>query len=178
MHHLSRRGARLLEQPPFAPYIHEHFARDADAWDPAARPDGYIPPCIAEKQTMSDERVPRLASYHDIPPRVLGYDANIGNLEVSRALAEFMSRTLLGRTVTAEQLVALAGAGAVLEQLFYAIADPGDAVLVPTPSYAGFWADLETRDELRIIPVATTSASGFRLTTDDLDRALASADRP
>src|SRR5690606_2235249 len=106
------------------------------------------------------------------------YDAMIGNLEFRRALAEFMSRTLLGRTVTAEQLVALAGAGAVLEQLFYAIADPGDAVLVPTPSYAGFWADLETRDELRIIPVATTSASGFRLTTDDLDRALASADRP
>ena len=89
-----------------------------------------------------------------------------------------MSRTFLGRAIVADELAVLAGAGAILEQLFYAIADPGDGVLVPTPSYAGFWSDLETRDELRIIPVPTSSASGFRLTTDDLDRALASADRP
>lgn len=178
MHHLSRRGQRLIEQPPFAPYILEHFARNLEPWDPASRPDGYIALCIAENRTMWDVLVPRLASYRDIPPRVLGYDAMIGNLEFRKALAEFMSRTMLGRTVAAEQLAVVAGAGAVLELLFYAIAEPGDGVLVPTPSYAGFWADLETRDELHIIPVPTTSASGFRLTVADLDRALASAERP
>jgi aspartate/methionine/tyrosine aminotransferase len=178
MHHLSRRGERLLDHPPFAPYILEHFARQANAWDPVARPDGYIALCIAENRTMWEVLVPRLAAYREIPARVLGYDAMIGNLEFRRKLAEFMSRTFLGRTVVAEQLAAVAGAGAVLELLFHAIADPGDGVLVPTPSYAGFWADLETRDELRIVPVPTSSASGFRLTTEDLDRAVGQADRP
>src|SRR5690606_9617068 len=72
----------------------------------------------------------------------------------------------------------VAGAGAVLELLFFAICDPGDGVLVPTPSYAGFWADLETRDELTIVPVHRQSADEFRLTTEALDRALAEAGRP
>jgi aspartate/methionine/tyrosine aminotransferase len=49
---------------------------------------------------------------------------------------------------------------------------------VPTPSYAGFWADLETRDELTIVPVDCFSAEGFRLTREYLDAALAGADRP
>jgi aspartate/methionine/tyrosine aminotransferase len=176
--HLSRRGEQLANHPPFAAYFREHLARNANPWDPATRPDGYIGLCVAENKLMWDVLVPRFAAYRDIPARVLGYDAMIGSLEFRRRLAEFMSRTFLGRTVTAEQLAAVAGAGATLELLFYAIADAGDGVLVPTPSYAGFWADLETRDELRIISVPTTSASDFRLTTADLDRALAGADRP
>lgn len=178
MPHLSRRGQQLIANPPFAPYILEHFARQTSTYDPHENPDGYIPLCIAENRTMWDVLVPQLARYRDIPARVLGYDAMIGNLEFRSKLAAFMSRELLGRTVEAEQLAVLAGAGAVLEILFHAIADPGDGVLVPTPSYAGFWADLETRDQLHVIPVPTTSESGFRLTTDDLDRALASAERP
>lgn len=154
----------------------EHFTH-SDVWDPTTNPTGYIPLCVAENRTMWDMLTPRLAASRP-PARTLGYDAMIGNLEFREQLAAFMSRTFLGRTAVADELVVLAGAGAVLEQLFYAIADPGDGVLVPTPSYAGFWTDLETRDELRIIPVQTSSASGFRLTTHDLDRSLASADRP
>jgi aspartate/methionine/tyrosine aminotransferase len=51
-------------------------------------------------------------------------------------------------------------------------------VLVPTPSYAGFWADLETRDALTIVPVERRSTDGFRLDPDALDRAVARAGRP
>ncbi|KIG17782.1 Aspartate aminotransferase [Enhygromyxa salina] len=177
-HHLSARGQQLVASPPLAPYILEHFARAEDAWDPASNPGGYIALCIAENRTMWDTLVPQLGNYRNIPPRVLGYDAMVGNLEFRQKLAAFMGRAFLGRTVEAEQLAAVAGAGAVLELLFHVIADPGDAVLVPTPSYAGFWADLETRDQLQIIPVHCRSNDGFRLTTQALDRALAQAERP
>ncbi len=51
-------------------------------------------------------------------------------------------------------------------------------MLVPTPTYADFWQDLQTRDELTIVPVHCTSDEGFRLTTDRLDHALATAGRP
>jgi 1-aminocyclopropane-1-carboxylate synthase len=93
-------------------------------------------------------------------------------------LAGFMERTFLGRRFAPEHIAVLAGAGTVLENLFYALGDPGDAVLVPTPSYAGFWADLETRDQLHLVPVHCRSEEGFRLTTGQLDAALASSERP
>jgi len=177
-HTLSRRAAQLLANPPFAPYLVEHFAHSGQGWDPELRPDGYVALCVAENRLMWDVLVPRLSVYRDVPPRVLGYDAMIGSLDFRQKLASFMGRAFLGRTVIADQLAVVAGAGAVLELLFHTIADEGDGVLVPTPSYAGFWADLETRDRLTIVPVHCTSADGFRLTIDRLEQAYSSADRP
>jgi aspartate/methionine/tyrosine aminotransferase len=129
---------------------------------------------------MWDVLHPRLQAIgaHEIPARSLGYDAMIGNVDFRTKLAAFLGRELLGRSVKPEQLAVLSGAGTVLELLFHAIADAGDGVLVPTPSYAGFWADLETRDELKIVPVATTSTTGFRLTIEALDAAVANAGCP
>jgi aspartate/methionine/tyrosine aminotransferase len=72
----------------------------------------------------------------------------------------------------------MAGAGAVLEALFHAIADAGEGVLVPTPSYAGFWPDLTLRDGLVIVPVHTAAADSFRLTPRLLDEAVAGSPVP
>src|SRR5690606_34228496 len=99
--------------------------------------------CIAENRSMWEELATRLACVKEVPLRALGYDAMIGSIAFREALAAYMSRAFLGRTVEAKHLAVLAGAGSVLELLFYTICDPGDGVLVPTPSYAGFWADLE-----------------------------------
>jgi aspartate/methionine/tyrosine aminotransferase len=175
---LSARGAKLVDSPPLAGYLLEHFTHGDDAWDAEQNPDGYIALCVAENRSMWDVLLPQLASYRDVPERVLGYDAMIGSLAFRERLAAFMSRTFLGRTISADQLAVVAGAGAVLELLFHALADPGDGVLIPTPSYAGFWPDLETRDGLRVVPVHCSSAEGFRLTTQALDRAVATAEVP
>jgi 1-aminocyclopropane-1-carboxylate synthase len=175
---LSRRGRRLVEHPPEAEYLLEHFRRAADAYDPVVRPDGYIPLCIAENKLVADLLLPKMAACRDVPAGALGYDAMTGSLAFRRQLARFMGRAFLGRTPLPEQIAALAGAGSVLEILLHALADPGDGVLVPTPSYAGFWPDLETRDELTIVPVHCASADGFRLTPERLDAALAAAGRP
>jgi len=102
----------------------------------------------------------------------------IGSQRFRERLASFLSRHVLGRSVGTDRVAVLAGAGSVLEILFHVLADPGDGVLVPTPSYAGFWLDLETRDELTIVPVHCPSDDGFRLTPTRLDAALEAADRP
>jgi aspartate/methionine/tyrosine aminotransferase len=175
---LSRRGQSLLASPPLPEYIHEHFARVGEPWDPVSNPGGYISMCIAENKLTWDLLEPKMAECREITERALGYDAMIGSLQFREELARFMGRTFLGRAIAAEQLAVLAGAGSVLELLFYAICDPGDGVLVPTPSYAGFWADLETRDELAIVPVHCTSTDDFRLTRERLDAAVADAGRP
>ncbi|MFP6782174.1 MAG: aminotransferase class I/II-fold pyridoxal phosphate-dependent enzyme, partial [Gammaproteobacteria bacterium] len=79
---------------------------------------------------------------------------------------------------TSDQLVLLAGAGTILEMLFYSICDAGDGVIIPTPSYAGFWFDLETRDELKVVTADCSSHNGFRLTPAILDQTLDNAQCP
>lgn len=175
---LSRRGAQLAARSPMAEYIVEHFSRSGPQAQPKQDTGGYVALCIAENNLMSDLVLPRLTGCASPPMRALGYDAMVGAEEFRSQLALFMERAFLGRRFAPEQIAVLAGAGTVLENVFYALADPGDSVLVPTPSYAGFWTDLETRDELHIVPVHCTSEEGFRLTTSRLDAALASTDRP
>jgi aspartate/methionine/tyrosine aminotransferase len=167
---LSVRGRKLVQSPPMPEYLSEHFRRSAT--------DGYIPLCVAENKLVTDLVLAKISECDGVPARVLGYDAMIGSYSFREALAHMMGRKFLGRSVAPEQVVVLAGAGTVLETLFYVLANPGDGVLVPTPSYAGFWLDLETRNEVRILPVHCSSADGFRLTPERLDAALAGAERP
>lgn len=167
---LSARGEKLRRSSAMPEYLREHFAHANDT--------EYVPLCVAENKLVSDLLLAKMAECRDVPASVLGYDDMRGNLAFRSALARLFERKFLGRRFEPEQLAVLAGAGTVLEILFHVIADPGDAVLVPTPSYAGFWLDLETRDELHVVPVNTESADDFRLTPERLDRALASSERP
>ncbi len=169
MPRLSSRGQALVDRSPLPEYLQEHFARSNDP--------RYVPLCIAENKLVLDELLAKMAECRDVPASVLGYDRMRGSDAFRAALADFMAKKFLGRRFSPESLIVLAGAGTVLETLFYVIADPGDAVLVPTPSYAGFWLDLETRDELGIVPVHTSSEDDFRLTPELLDQALASTTR-
>ncbi len=173
---LSTRGRALLSQPPLPAYISAHFERVTDPWT-SENPGGYIPLCIAENGLMWDTLLPRLSQV-DVPAHALGYDLMIGSARFRQQLASFLGDRLLGRPVSAEHLAVLAGAGTVLEMLFHGIADAGDGVLVPTPSYAGFWADLETRDGLHIVPVPTSSETDFTLTIEALEAALSGSPHP
>lgn len=175
---LSGRGEDLLARPPTPPYLREHFARRGDPWHPERNPGGYVAMCVAENKLLADLLLPKMAECRDVPPEVLGYDDMVGSLPFRRRLARFMGRSFLGRTFDPDQIAVLAGAGSVLEALFYAIGDPGDGVLVPTPSYAGFWADLTTRNALTIVPAHCAGDRSFRVTTSVLDEALARAGCP
>ncbi len=159
-------------------YIETHFERSDDAWHPETNPDGYIALCIAENKLMFDVLGPKMARCRRLDPESMGYDSMIGSSDFRSAVAAFLSRTFIGGDVDAEHLAVLNGVGSVLELLFYVLCDPGDGVLVPTPSYTGFWPDLETRDQVRIVPVDTTSDEGFRFSVAQLDEAVARADRP
>jgi 1-aminocyclopropane-1-carboxylate synthase len=174
---ISARAHGLIDHASTGRYQDAHRERLADAYS-LDRPDGYIGLAIAENKLVWDLLRPKLIEPRDPPHQAVCYDDMCGSFEFRLRLSEFMGSAFLDRAVDPAHVAVLAGAGSVLEILFFALADPGEAVLVPTPSYAGFWADLETRDELQIIPVHTGSATGFRLTTDLLDEAFEGADRP
>ncbi len=175
---LSLRGEALLASPPFPEYLQEHFDRLDGIFDSVTNAEGYIPLSVAENKLPGLRLLERMAEVSQIPARVLGYDSMIGSMPFRHQLANFLGRTVFGRKIEPKQLAVLAGAGSILEILFHNLCDPGDGVLVPTPSYAGFWADLETRDKTCIVPVATHSHDGFQLTPNLLDQAIAEAGRP
>ncbi len=170
---LSQRGIALADTPPVPEYLVEHFLHSANPG-----PHGYTPLCVAENRLVWDLLEPRMTAARSVPHEALCYDEMIGSYRFREQLAAFMARSFLGRVFDPAQIAVLAGAGSVLEILFYVLGDPGDGVLVPTPSYAGFWLDLETRDELSIVPVHCRSSDGFRLTPQLLDKAVATANCP
>ena len=175
---LSRRAREMLASQSMPEYLLRHFQSLDNLYDPAANPDGYIPLSVAENHLVADMVADRLDQVPTVPSAALAYDAMTGSLRFREQLASFMGRNFLGRVFEPQQISVLAGAGSVLEILFHALGDPGDGVLVPTPSYAGFWMDLELRDGLAIVPVHRTSDDGFRLTPELLERAAAGAGRP
>jgi aspartate/methionine/tyrosine aminotransferase len=175
---LSRRAQDLLAGQSMPEYLLRDFEGSKNLYDIDTNPDGYIGLCVAENRLVADLVAARLDEIPMVPSSVLGYDAMTGSMRFREQLGRFMGRTFLGRGFPPHQISVLAGAGSVLEILFHVLADPGDGVLVPTPSYAGFWLDLELRDELKIVPVHCTSDEGFRLTPERLDQAVADAGRP
>jgi aspartate/methionine/tyrosine aminotransferase len=177
-HRLSQRAQGLLTGEALPEYLERHYQGLSDPCDLADNPDGYIGLCEAENRLVAEMVADRLSRVPRVPGSALCYDTMTGSSRFREQLAHFMGRTFLGHEFDPQQISVLAGAGSVLEILFYAIGDPGDGVLVPTPSYAGFWLDLELRNGLTIVPVHRSSDDDFRLTPELLDRTLASAERP
>jgi aspartate/methionine/tyrosine aminotransferase len=175
---VSSRAKAVLDGPGLPEYIDAHFEHSEDEWDADTNPDGYISLCIAENRLVWDVLQPRISESRSTQPSSFEYDSMIGSIDFRTTLSHFMGRELFGIDVDPEQLAVVNGVGSALDLLFYVLCDPGEGVLVPTPSYAGFWLDLETRDEVSIIPVHCSSENNFALTTEALDAAIANADVP
>lgn len=159
-------------------YTHVHRDRMHEGFDAANDPDGYVGLCVAESSLMWDQLEPWLAGPHELDPAVARYGDMTGSLELREAIARVVGTHIFHRRVEPSTVVTMAGAGATLEALFRALADPGEGVLVPTPSYAGFWPDVETRNGLHLLPVPREVDSGHRLSLDRLDRAIDGAGMP
>ncbi|OMO70894.1 Aminotransferase, class I/classII [Corchorus olitorius] len=87
-------------------------------------------------------------------------------------LVEYMAK-IRGNKVKFDpnNLVLAAGATSANETLIFCLADPGDALLLPTPYYPGFDRDLKWRTGVEIVPVHCSSSNGFRITKFALEEA-------
>jgi aspartate/methionine/tyrosine aminotransferase len=146
-------------------------------WSPE-RPDGFVDLSVAENCLVWDLLEEPLSQARQVPLTAARYGDSRGHPSFRASVAALGSRTFLGRSIHPDSVYTLAGAGAVLEALFYALCDPGDGVLVATPGYPGFWMDLEQRDGVVIVGVDTRWEDGFAMSLDALDRAYETADRP
>jgi aspartate/methionine/tyrosine aminotransferase len=176
----------------------------SDPYHPVDNPNGYLVMLVAENKLMWTEMAHRLeavqcpatppssstssSSSHQtssplhIPEWTFLYGDMGGHIDFKRAMANLMQRWIIGPRVDPDQLRFQAGAGSVLDQLSYLLADTGDGVLVTAPHYGAFGSDFAVYGQTILHICPTRAENGYAPTTTDLDechdRAVAAGNPP
>ncbi|KAF7851452.1 hypothetical protein BT93_L3880 [Corymbia citriodora subsp. variegata] len=164
-----------------SPYFAGWKAYNEDPYNEASNTSGVIQMGLAENQVSFDlleeylENHPEASCWGQGAP---GFRENAlfqdyhGLLTFRKAMASFMEEIRGGRAkFDPERVVLTAGATAANELLTFILADPGDALLVPTPYYPGFDRDLRWRTGVKIVPILCDSSNNFQITTQALEAA-------
>ncbi|XP_057768316.1 1-aminocyclopropane-1-carboxylate synthase 7-like [Salvia miltiorrhiza] len=165
-----------------SPYFAGWKAYDENPYHESCNPSGVIQMGLAENQVSFDLLEDYLEQHSDnnstsrFRENALFQDYH-GLLSFRKAMASFMEQIRGGRAkFNPERVVITAGATAANELLTFIIADPGDALLVPTPYYPGFDRDLRWRTGVKIVPVHCDSSNNFEITAAALDAAYEEAE--
>ena len=166
----------MLDAAAVPPYLVEHVAAVTSP-DPAVR-EAYTCLAVSENKLMWDLLDEKANAVRGVGPASFGYAEHWGSERFRRTISDFASGNLWNTAIGPESIVTMAGAGATLEALFANLCDEGTGVLIPTPSYAGYWLDIETRVGLIGVGAPTAADNDFALTPEDLEAAFASAPCP
>ncbi|KAH0743250.1 hypothetical protein KY290_031243 [Solanum tuberosum] len=167
-----------------SPYFAGWKAYDENPFDEVHNPSGVIQMGLAENQVSfdlleeylekkKDDGVAEISRFRE---NALFQDYH-GLVCFRKAMAAFMEQVRGGRArFDPDRVVITAGATAANELLTFILADPGDALLVPTPYYPGFDRDLRWRTGVKIIPVHCDSSNNFQVTLQALEEAYKDAE--
>ena len=170
---ISSRGLRL-NQPPL-PYIGGLIAGFERPYDRATG-EGVVLLAVAENKLAWRTLKPKVeACLTDLPDWVANYGPMEGQDALRAPLAAFLSARVVKTRVDAAHLSCATGVGAALNNLFFAICEAGDAVLIPAPYYSAFDSDLRAVCDLRRVPVRLDREKGYALTRAALDAAYRAA---
>ena len=173
-----------------SPYFAGWRAYDDDPYDAVTNPGGVIQMGLAENQVSFDllegflREHPEAAGWGGARPGsgVASFRDNAlfqdyhGLKTFRKAMASFMEKIRGGKVrFDPDRIVLTAGATAANELLTFILANPGDALLIPTPYYPGFDRDLRWRTGVNIVPVHCHSSNGFQVTVAALEAAYEEA---
>lgn len=171
---LSTRAQRLVAEP--SPLVTAHFEAAVDPYHPRSNPNGYVNLGTAQNHLVWDLLKPIVRAPRPLTASDVCYHPLHGMAALRTAVAEFLGR-IHRASVDPEDLVMVAGASAALDILAYALCEPGDGIVVPTPYYNGLEVDFGGRAGARIIPAGLSSGDGFALRVDALEAAVRDARR-
>ncbi|XP_057537678.1 1-aminocyclopropane-1-carboxylate synthase 7 [Amaranthus tricolor] len=169
-----------------SPYFAGWKAYDEDPYDEVTNPSGVIQMGLAENQVSFDMLEEYLEKNSEESnwgkTKSAGFRENAlfqdyhGLPSFRKAMASFMEQIRGGRAkFDYNRIVLTAGATAANELLTFILADPGDALLVPTPYYPGFDRDLRWRTGVNIVPIHCDSSNNFQVTPEALEAAYTKA---
>ena len=163
----SRRGQQAVGLLPS--YLAD--ARAVETYHPVTAPNGALQLGVAESQLVEDLLVPKINALMKSSDNAaftadcIYYQPTAGRASFRQAMASYIedlvqlsdsaAATSSSLKLDVDGLVVGAGCNAVLENLCFTLADPGDTVLIPTPYYAAFEFDLVARAGLQVHPVTT-----------------------
>ncbi|CAN1159903.1 1-aminocyclopropane-1-carboxylate synthase 7 [Linum perenne] len=169
-----------------SPYFAGWKAYDENPYDETTNPTGVIQMGLAENQVSFDlledylDQHPQASSTTTSSSRNFKENALFqdyhGLKSFRQAMASFMEQIRGGRaTFNPDRIVLTAGATAANELLTFILANPGDALLVPTPYYPGFDRDLRWRTGVKIVPIHCQSSNNFQVTNEAMEAAYEKA---
>jgi len=176
---LSARGNDLASNPARIDF--ELFGEATqNLYCPRENPSGAFPLNIAENQLMVSEikkRLIAIANQNEMPDWVLNYTDLLGHPDVRAAVARFMEVHLCKCNIEADSIGLSAGASAVIETSSFVLADPGDVVVIPAPSYPMYTNDMGLKSGIERYDLQThfdinEIGSNAPVKTEMLDKAL------
>ncbi|KAH0428537.1 aminotransferase class I and II [Colletotrichum camelliae] len=160
----SRRGRRNV-QPDLMIDLSRRL--EQDQYHPSKNPKGIIDLGSAVNELMLED----IASWTRWNLKKgelkegLGYNDTQGSSELLKAAADFMNEHFNARIpLTSDNILVANGATTLLDTLTYNIADEGDSILLPTPSYGMFAHDISTRNQVRLVEVPCDDIPDDRFT--------------
>lgn len=144
---LSKRGTDLAENP--ARVDMALFAQASqNLYCPVNNPTGTFLLNVAENSLTASiikDKLTAVLQQQEIPDWVLKYTDSKGHPDVRTAVAGFMEKHLCKCPIDPDSIAFSAGASAVIEVTSFVLANPGDVVVIPAPSYPMYTKDLGTK---------------------------------
>ncbi|MEO0723286.1 MAG: aminotransferase class I/II-fold pyridoxal phosphate-dependent enzyme [Bacteroidota bacterium] len=148
---LSTRGTSLATNPARIDF--EIFMEASqNLYCPDNNPTGAFPLNVAENHLSAPaikEQLTAVIRENDIPDWVLGYTSLLGHPEVRLEITRFLKQHLCGCPIDPDTIGLSAGASATIEVSSFVLADPGDVVVIPAPSYPMYTNDLGLKSGMK-----------------------------
>lgn len=149
---LSRRAARIAAPDPnsisavLTPVL-------TNLYDGRSNPGGFVNLGVAENSLMHGALLAHMRAHLRVPGAALTYGDCYARLRA--AVARFLTRRLRpAAPVDPAHVLVSNGCTPAIENLAWAVADPGDGVLIGRPYYGAFPSDVGRRTGVELIPLA------------------------
>ncbi|CAG9982668.1 unnamed protein product [Clonostachys byssicola] len=148
---LSTRGLAASESGRAAPV----WNIMPDVWDPVSNPEGYVNLGAAENALMHDTLIENMRKSFSPTVKTLTYgDGMTGTERIKSSMAQFLNRHLKPfRSLEPSHLKITNGCSSAVEHLMFALANPGEGILLGQPFYGTFAPDIELRFGAKLLPV-------------------------
>eukprot|EP01026_Neomeris_dumetosa_P024359 TRINITY_DN2031_c0_g1_i4.p1 TRINITY_DN2031_c0_g1~~TRINITY_DN2031_c0_g1_i4.p1 ORF type:complete len:375 (-),score=26.49 TRINITY_DN2031_c0_g1_i4:446-1483(-) len=158
--YLSNRTSVAIQ--PLSPYLPVVLEALQDPWS-ADNQNGNLVYSVAEnKQSVGLLKEKLVSVANEVPDDCFGYTFTVGLKEFRIQLANYLQKTFMKGVegIDESQIVVGNGCGPVLDNLFFSLANSGDAVLVPAPYYPVFDNDIKVKANLVPFPAHLDFQSG------------------
>ncbi|KAF2460669.1 pyridoxal phosphate-dependent transferase [Lineolata rhizophorae] len=174
---LAGRGVELASGPS----MRDTFGKImTDIYDPDRNPNGIVNIGTAENYEMLTEVADRFRDGIRYHSGEFNYgEGPWGSRRLRTAMAKFMERNLKSiHPIDPEKILFASGCTAIFEMLGFALADPGEGLLVSRPCYAAFQDDFELKAKMKCVFVSFGDIDQFSpAAVDCYEKALIEAHR-